>query len=385
MPGPGPLGEVCMLAEAEMETFGRKPVLMVANQRQQFKDVRPFLRHQYDLTVTDEGWEALDLAEKSNFFLIVVDSKVAGMGGYNLAQKMRLQGKNRESGLILIAHGELDQADHALSEGICDDFLMAPFDISGFLSKFWKMSDLLTEKSWDDLPNHQRVFLKNTKENFNQIARDLSQDGRYRAETVNAAKSEVVQAAVNGTALELLDLLWNYHQHTYVHSVRSCALMSLMGVELGFSMDELGILSEGGLLHDLGKIQMPKSILNKPDRLNDQEKELMREHPLWSARFIRDSQGLREEAARVAERHHERIDGSGYPYGLRGAEIDELSLVTAIADVFAAVTETVPYRAGLDFNSALEVMDQMRGDKLEPGLCDAFCNMVREKLIKAEN
>ena len=304
-----------MLAQVETETLGRKPVLMVANQRQQFKDVRPYLKYQYDLTITDEGWEALDLAEKSNYFLIVVDSQVPEMGGYNLAQKIRLQGKNTETGMILIAHGEIDRADSAVSDGICDDFLMAPFDISGFLSKFWKVSDALTEKSWEDLPPHQLSFLKNTKRNFDQIARDLSHDARYQSETVAAAKTEVIHAAVNGTALEMLDLLWNYHQHTYVHSVRSCALMSLMGVQLGFSMDELGILAEGGLLHDLGKIQMPKSILNKPGRLNPKEKELMREHPLWSARFIRDSQGLREEAARVAERHHERIDGSGYPFG----------------------------------------------------------------------
>ena len=71
------------------------------------------------------------------------------------------------------------------------------------------------------------------------------------------------------------------------------------------------------------------------------------------------------------------------PLGLRGAEIDELSLVTAIADVFAALTETVPYRAGLDFQGALEVMGQMRGEKLEPGLCDAFSTMVQDKLIRS--
>ena len=370
-----------MLANIECETLGRKPALLVGGHPRQFDQVKPFLKHNYDLVVTDEGWEALDMAEKSKYFLIVIDSHVRGMDGYSLARKMRGQGLNRSSGLIMIVREEPARACAALEDELCDDYLMAPYDTSSFLSKFWQLSDRQTELSWDQLPDQQRLFLRRTKEYFDGISRNLVQEGCFEAKAVNDTKAEVINATLNDGIFEILDLLWNYHQHTYVHSIRSCALMAIMGASLGFSKDEMSVLAEGGLLHDLGKIQIPKNILDKPGALNAKEKELMREHPLWSARFIRDSKGLREEAARVAERHHERIDGSGYPFGLKGAEIDELSLVTGIADVFAALTESVPYRGGRTIEDALMLMREMSGEKLEAGLFSKFEEIMQDRFL----
>ncbi|RED53845.1 HD domain-containing phosphohydrolase [Aestuariispira insulae] len=370
-----------MLAEIECETLGRKPVLLAGGDRRQFDKVRPFLKHNYDIFVAEEGWEALDLAEKHRFFLIVVDSHVQGMGGYALARKLRGQLQKRRSGLIMIVREEVTKACAAVEEGLCDDYILAPYDTGSFLSKFWQLSDLITEMTWDQLPEQQRLFLKRTKDYFDGISRNVVREGCFEAKAVNDTKAEVINATLNDSIFGILDLLWNYHQHTYVHSIRSCALMAIMGAAMGFSKDEMSILAEGGLLHDLGKIQIPKNILDKPGALNPKEVELIREHPLWSARFIRDSKGLREEAARVAERHHERIDGSGYPYGLRGAEIDELSLVTGIADVFAAITESVPYRSGRSIGGALEIMREMRGKKLEAGLYDKFEEIMQDRFL----
>ncbi|MGB9178899.1 MAG: HD-GYP domain-containing protein, partial [Pyrinomonadaceae bacterium] len=127
----------------------------------------------------------------------------------------------------------------------------------------------------------------------------------------------------------------------------------------------------GSLLHDIGKIGVPDAILRKPASLTDQEWTRMREHPLHGQQILNGIEFL-EGAARVVAQHHEKYDGSGYPLGLRGEEIDLTARIFAVADAFDAMTSDRVYRKGRSYEEALEELDKCAGAHFDPTVVDAF-------------
>lgn len=131
-----------------------------------------------------------------------------------------------------------------------------------------------------------------------------------------------------------------------------------------FSAQECARLRQGGLLHDIGKIGVPPAILDKPGPLTETELAVMQSHPEVGARIVESVRAFRYLVPLVLC-HHELLDGSGYPAGLRGDEIPDLVRVLTVADVFDALTSDRPYRAGLSAESALEVLDEGAGKKFD--------------------
>src|SRR5918997_2125398 len=144
------------------------------------------------------------------------------------------------------------------------------------------------------------------------------------------------------------------------HSERVVSFTLRLGREMGLDAEETRSLEFGSLLHDIGKIGVPDAILRKPSRLTEEEWARMREHPLHGQRILRGIEFL-EGAARVVAEHHERWDGSGYPLGLRGEEIDLGARIFAVADAFDAMTSDRFYRAGKPYEAAGEELELFAG------------------------
>jgi len=132
--------------------------------------------------------------------------------------------------------------------------------------------------------------------------------------------------------------------YTFAHSVNVCVLSLMTGITLGYTEEELSDLGVGTLLHDLGKIKIPDEILNKPGPLSSEEFEIMKTHTTHGYELIQAAGNLDEYYAQIAIQHHENYDGSGYPLGLKGAQIREYAQVAAIADRFDAITANRVYR-----------------------------------------
>ncbi|HEX8339235.1 MAG TPA: HD domain-containing phosphohydrolase, partial [Pyrinomonadaceae bacterium] len=130
-------------------------------------------------------------------------------------------------------------------------------------------------------------------------------------------------------------------------------------------------LEFGSLLHDIGKIGVPDAILRKPARLDEEEWVRMREHPLHGQKILRGIEFL-EGAARVVAQHHERWDGTGYPLGLSGAQIDLNARIFAVADAFDAITSDRVYRAGRSYDEALAELEAHAGRQFDPHVVEAF-------------
>jgi HD-GYP domain-containing protein (c-di-GMP phosphodiesterase class II) len=153
--------------------------------------------------------------------------------------------------------------------------------------------------------------------------------------------------------------------YTRGHTQRVAALAVHIGEELRLSPERLRTLGQSAILHDIGKIGVPDAILNKPGPLTAEERALIQEHPVRGYEIIKGIRSLRRELGGVRS-HHERLDGSGYPDGLRGEAIPLEARIIAVADVYDALTSQRAYRAALPQAQALAIIATEAGDKLDP-------------------
>ncbi|NRD78958.1 HD-GYP domain-containing protein [Bacillus sp. BRMEA1] len=161
--------------------------------------------------------------------------------------------------------------------------------------------------------------------------------------------------------------------YTAEHCHRIMELSIKVGEKLALSSEELYLLHIGSFLHDVGKIKIPDSILNKPGKLTPKEYEMMKKHTVFGSDLLINS-GITElkKAAYIVEQHHERLNGSGYPFGLKNNEISLSSAIVGVVDSFDAMTSVRVYSKGRSREEALEEIKRESGKLFHPDVVDAF-------------
>lgn len=194
---------------------------------------------------------------------------------------------------------------------------------------------------------------------------------------VETALNEMTESVMRHPgALISLARLKQVDEYTYMHSVAVSALMMALARQMQFDEEQMREAGLAGLLHDLGKMAIPESILNKPTSLTDTEFERIRMHPLYGARYLkRGISSVSPEVQDACLHHHEKIDGSGYPHKLTHEEIGLLSRMTAVCDVYDAVTSDRPYKKGWGPSEAIQRMAQWHGH-FDPQVFQAFVRTV---------
>ncbi|MFC6390402.1 HD-GYP domain-containing protein [Methylorubrum zatmanii] len=172
-----------------------------------------------------------------------------------------------------------------------------------------------------------------------------------------------------------LDLVWRHDLQVYQHSLSVAGFAAAFAAELGFSRSDRQRLAKAALLHDVGKALIPHAILDKPGPLTPEEMRVMRTHAALGADLLAREGAFAPDILAVVRSHHERLDGSGYPDGLKGDEIGDLVRLVAICDVHSALTERRVYRPGLSARAALEIMDAQAG-QLDPDLLRVYRPIV---------
>ena len=177
----------------------------------------------------------------------------------------------------------------------------------------------------------------------------------------------------------LLRMLSCARYETLQHSRRVAAYCRLFGQHCSLPDQALARLERGALLHDVGKIGIPRNVLLKEGSLTDAEWTVMRAHPQIGCRLLSKMPGLTDEAE-LAYTHHEKFDGSGYPRGLRGEQIPLASRLFAIVDAFDAITSQRPYRSAQPVEQGLGEVARSGGSQFDPRLVDAFLQISTSKL-----
>ncbi len=165
---------------------------------------------------------------------------------------------------------------------------------------------------------------------------------------------------------------------TYGHSERVVSFSLRLAHELSLDQKQVKSLALGALLHDIGKIRVPDAILRKPGKLTAEEWIRMRNHPLYGQQMLHGVECL-EEASRVVGQHHEKWDGSGYPFRLAGKEIDGNARIFAVADAFDAMISDRVYRAGKSYEVAAAEITQCAGNHFDPKVVEAFHRVPRQE------
>lgn len=169
--------------------------------------------------------------------------------------------------------------------------------------------------------------------------------------------------------------LKNKNEYTYLHSIAVCALMINLARRLGLPEGDARRIGMAGLLHDIGKMAVPDSILDKPGALDDAEFRAIRSHPEQGHALLADSRNIDALALDVCLHHHERIDGRGYPFGKKAEEISIYARMGAICDVYDAVTSNRPYKDAWSPNEALAKMREWDGH-FDPDILEAFIDSI---------
>lgn len=189
---------------------------------------------------------------------------------------------------------------------------------------------------------------------------------------------------IQSITLSLLEILKLKDENTYEHSIRVAEFCVLMGQELNLSEKEMTILEVSALLHDIGKVGVPDSVISKPTRLTDKEFKIVQNHSGMAYDILGHIEGF-DEVANTVRYHHERYDGRGYPAGLKGQDIPKFSRIIHIVDAYDSLTSYKHYRKGLPSDIALNELLEFSGTQFDPGLVKKFIEVLKsfEELNKA--
>ena len=317
-----------------------------------------FLSAEYECETVGSAEEALAPLESGEFQLVLSDIAMLGMSGLALIPHVRQLSPDT---LVIIVSGsqEIESAVDALRAGAFD-YLVKPFDLEHLRFAVRRALE------------HQRLLAaKRGYETY--LERMIEQ----RTEELDGALRSC-ESAYRMTLKALVAALETRDQETHGHSERVVNFSLRLGQELGLNAEQMRSLEFGSLLHDIGKIGVPDAILRKPAKLTEEEWVRMREHPLHGQKILRGIEFL-EGAARVVAQHHEKWDGSGYPLGLRGKQIDLNARIFAVADAFDAITSDRVYRAGRSYDEALVELDTYAGRQFDPHIVAAFRRVPAEE------
>jgi putative nucleotidyltransferase with HDIG domain len=193
--------------------------------------------------------------------------------------------------------------------------------------------------------------------------------------TAEHATSQVINSIEKNGLSSWLEDVRRYHEGTFQHCLLVTGVAVAFGLEIGFAKPDVKRLGIAATLHDIGKARIPLSILDKPGQLDPAEEEIMRSHPVIGYELLKGLSGITPEILDGVRHHHEYLDGSGYPDGLKAQEISDLVRLLTISDIFAALIESRPYRPPMSRQDAYKVLCGM-GGKLERALVKAFWNVA---------
>ncbi|HEY9180454.1 MAG TPA: HD domain-containing phosphohydrolase, partial [Candidatus Baltobacteraceae bacterium] len=292
--------------------------------------------------------EALEWSNLHEPDVVLVDYDMPQPNGLEFIEQFRRIGATADVPIIMITGlAERDIRYRALEIGAAD-FLNKPVDIAEFRARMRNM-----------------LALSDSRKKLANRARLLASEVQQATADIIAREKETINRLMR--AAEFRD------NETGMHIVRMGHFSAQIGRAYGLPEEECETLLMATPMHDIGKVATPDRILLKPAKLDAQEWEIMKQHTIAGYEILKDSQSaLLQTAAQIALSHHEKFDGSGYPYGVSGEDIPLCGRICAVSDVFDALTSERPYKRAWPVEQALDEVQRLSGTHFDPALVDAF-------------
>ncbi|MCG6551985.1 MAG: response regulator [Candidatus Magnetominusculus sp. LBB02] len=339
-------------------------ILIIDDDRSMLKSSGMILKAEgYSVEMEQESKNALERIAGAGYDLIITDIKMPNITGLEIIAQMRKMGME-EPVILMTAYAELPTAIDAIRRGAYD-FLLKPFKPEDFISaveRGIRYSDLLRIE-------------KNYKENMEREVSDKTRKLREAFGKITELNNEIMFRLIK--ASEYKD------RETGTHILRVKQYSVLLAEELGMPRDFVDKVAFASPLHDVGKIGVPESILLKTDKLTNEEFDIIKNHSIIGSEILKGSNNnLVRVAEIVALSHHERMDGSGYPHGLKGEAVPPEARIVNICDQFDALMTARPYKPSLGFDKTYEILTVGDGRTMpshfDPKVLEAFkhCALV---------
>jgi len=355
-------------------------VAIVDGQKSRRSQVAAALSNFYQVVTYPDAHRALQALRVVQPSVLLVDDEVPPVGGLDFVQVLRRDNSLADLPVLLFLRADDHGAGLQAGAQAC---LIKPYRRSILVQTISSLVNIGLQGKWEALPDPQRVALKGTIEVFNTISDDIANGEPIGFSTVSKACSPLVEAVNKKDFKAMMAGVKDHDNYSYAHSLRVATLLTLFGNTIGLSAEDQLLLASGGLLHDVGKMTIPHEVLNKPGRLSPDEWVVMRNHVPASIRYLRCCEDLPKPIMVIAEQHHEKLDGSGYPHGLAGSELNQLARMAAIVDVFSALTDRRVYKPPMDPEQALVIMtEQMGKHHLDLYLLGMFREMLLDATVE---
>jgi len=296
------------------------------------------LRSNYNVFLANSGFEAIEILKNNKVDMIISDHKMPGMDGVELLKKT-LNYAPEAIRILITAYTDSTSLINAINES----------KIHRYIRKPWNPNDLI---------------------NMLEASFEV-----YQLNIDNQSLALDLKELFSGTISAITEALDEKDHYTFGRSKRVTYYALKTGETLGLSDTELSELELAGLLHDIGMIGVPENILNKPCNLTNEEYDQIKKHVLTGVKILEEIKQLRS-VIRIVSLHHEKYDGSGYPYKLIGEDIPIESQIIAIADAYDGMTSDRAYRKGLPHEFAIEEIKKASGTQFSPKVTEAFLKVV---------
>lgn len=284
--------------------------------------------------------------------LILLDILMPGIDGYEVTRRIKADARSFPVSIILVTLLEDRESRIKGLEAGANEFLSKPVDYTELLTRV--KNQLKVKKFTDFLADHNRILEEQVRERTAELRQVLEQ-------TITAMS----------LTLEKRD------PYAAGHQQRAAGRATAIATEMGLSPQQVEGIHFGALLQNIGTVIVPTEILNRPSKLSDAQLAFIRVHPQAGFDILKDI-SFPWPVAQMALQHHERLDGSGYPQGLKGEHILLEARILAVADVLEAMIAHRPYRAALEMYTALDTLIQGRGTQFDPAVVDACLRVVKQ-------
>jgi putative two-component system response regulator len=379
----GPGEETLESALDKSKTIASSKIMIVDDEPINVKVARKYLKlegYEQFVTTTDSR-EAVAIVEKERPDVLLLDIMMPHVSGLDILAALRADKRWAHLPVVILTAATDQTTKRRALELGASDFLAKPVDPTELIPRLY---NVLTVKRHHD--------------HMEQYAHELEAEVLRRTAELARSRQEVIHCLAR--AAEFRD------DDTGRHVLRVGKYARLIGAELGWKGERLNMLEQAAQLHDIGKIGIPDSILLKPGKLGPEEIEIMHKHAGFGKRIMEtlpehESNVLRKHtelgsrllqetdspilglASTISLSHHEKWDGSGYPLGLAGEDIPIEGRITAVADVFDALSSKRPYKPPFPLHKCFELLEEGRGKHFDPVVLDAFFR-CRPEIVKTQ-
>ncbi len=320
-----------------------KVIMIVDDDKNNLAIQKEFLKPEYDIILATSGESALRRLARITPDLVLLDNIMPGMMGIEVLDEMQKDERlKRIPVIILTAEHDPTTEKECFIHGAAD-FITKPFASGVLLERIRK-----TLEFWE-LRNELEIQVFN--------------------------KTREAETVVLQSIMAIANTIDAKDAYTKGHSERVAEYSAVIAKEMGWSEEEVQLLYNIALLHDIGKIGIPDSILNKPGRLTDDEFSIIKQHTVTGGEILKDIHSM-QNAFIAARYHHERYDGRGYPNGLKGEEIPIYARVIAVADAYDAMTSNRVYRKKLSNKVVIDELKKGLGTQFDPKIGGIFVDIL---------